>query len=87
MDIQNSVRQGQTNVQGQGQETFSLSNYKDIGLLEGLVFTSVFDETDRPVNRLSKFEVSTQAVFYGIRNFDDYVSTRQPLRIPLLALN
>jgi len=87
VDIQNSVRQGQTNAQGQGQETFGLTGYKDIGLLEGSVFTTVFDETGRPVNRLSKFEVSTQAVFYGIRNFDDYVSTRQPLRIPLLALN
>lgn len=87
VDIQNSVRQGQTNAQGVGQESFTLTDYQDIGLLDGSVYTTVFDETGRPVNRLSKFEVSTQPVFYGIRDFEEYVSTRQPLRIPLLAVN
>ncbi|PSR56958.1 hypothetical protein AHMF7605_27420 [Adhaeribacter arboris] len=87
VDIQNSVRQGQTNGQGEGQESFTLADYQDIGLLDGSVYTTVFDETGRPVNRLSKFEVSTQPIFYGIRDFDEYVSTRQPLRIPLLAVN
>ncbi|KAA5545024.1 alpha-2-macroglobulin family protein [Adhaeribacter rhizoryzae] len=87
VDIQNSVRQGQTDAQGQGRETFVLTGYQDIGLLDGAVYTTVFDETGRPVNRLSKFEVSTQAAFYGIKNFDEYVSTRQAMRIPLLAVN
>ncbi|QMU29234.1 alpha-2-macroglobulin family protein [Adhaeribacter radiodurans] len=87
VEIQNSVRQGQTNAQGEGQESFTLADYRDIGLLDGSVYTTVFDETDRPVNRLSKFEVSTQPVFYGMRNFEEYVSTRQPLRIPLIAVD
>ncbi|MEJ8755391.1 alpha-2-macroglobulin [Pontibacter sp. H259] len=87
VDIQNSVRQGQTDAQGKGQETFELTGYQDIGLLDGSVYTTVFDETGRPVNRLSKFDVSTQQAFYGIRNFDSYVSTRRAINIPLLALN
>ncbi|WP_158546174.1 alpha-2-macroglobulin family protein [Adhaeribacter pallidiroseus] len=87
VDIQNSVRQGQTNAQGEGQESFTLADYQDVGLLDGSVYATVFDETGRPVNRLAKFEVSTQPVFYGIRDFDEYVSTRQPMRIPLLAVN
>ncbi|MBC5773302.1 alpha-2-macroglobulin family protein [Pontibacter sp. KCTC 32443] len=87
VDIQNSVRQGQTDAQGKGQETFELTGYQDIGLLDGSVYTTVFDESGRPVNRLSKFDVSTQQAFYGIRKFDSYVSTRRQMNIPLLALN
>jgi len=87
IDIQNSVRQGQTDAQGKGQETFELTGYQDIGLLDGSIYTTVFDETGRPVNRLSKFDVSTQQAFYGIRNFDSYVSTRRQMSIQLLALN
>jgi len=87
VNIQNSVRQGQTNAQGQGREIFALQGYKDIGLLDGSVYTTVFDETGRPVNRLAKFEVSTQPVFYGIKKGEEYVSTRQLLRLPLLAVN
>ncbi|HEY4652142.1 MAG TPA: alpha-2-macroglobulin [Pontibacter sp.] len=85
--IQSSVRQGQTNAQGKAQEAFELTGYQDIGLLDGSVYTTVFDETGRPVNRLNKFDVSTQQVYYGIRQFDRYVSTRRPLHIPLLTLN
>ncbi|MBJ6117940.1 alpha-2-macroglobulin family protein [Pontibacter sp. BT310] len=87
VDIQNSVRQGQTDAQGKGQETFELAGYQDVGLLDGSVYTTVFDETGRPVNRLSKFDVSTQQAFYGIRRFDAYVSTRRPMNVPLLALD
>jgi hypothetical protein len=50
------------------------------------VYTTVFDETGRPVNRLTKFEVRTQPAYYGIRKFDRYVSTRRALRVPLLAV-
>ncbi|NEM97922.1 alpha-2-macroglobulin family protein [Pontibacter burrus] len=87
VDIQSSVRQGETNEQGKGQETFQLTDYKDVGLLDGSVYTTVFDESGRPVNRLSKFDVSTQQVYFGIRTFDAYVSTRKQMHIPLLALN
>ncbi|NDK54321.1 alpha-2-macroglobulin family protein [Pontibacter fetidus] len=85
--LQNSVRQGITDAQGKGRETFELTGYQDVGLLDGSVYTTVFDETGRPVNRLSKFDVSTQQVYFGIRRFDAYVSTRRALHIPLLALN
>ncbi|MFT2008129.1 alpha-2-macroglobulin [Pontibacter sp. 13R65] len=87
VDIQTSVRQGQTNESGEGREVFELSDYEDIGVLDGSLFTTVFDETGRPVNRLSKFVVNTQSTFYGIREFVRYVSTKQPLRMQLLALD
>ncbi|WP_205504372.1 alpha-2-macroglobulin family protein [Rufibacter psychrotolerans] len=85
--LQNSVRQGQTDAQGKGQETFALDELRDVGQLEGSLFTTVFDETGRPVNRLNRFTVNTQPIFYGLKKFDPYVSTRQPLRVPLLALD
>ncbi|MFB9862806.1 alpha-2-macroglobulin family protein [Rufibacter immobilis] len=86
-NLQNSVRQGETNAQGKGQETFSLSGFQDVGLLEGSLFTTVFDETGRPVNRLNKFNVSTQYAFFGLKKFDTYVSTRQQMQVPIIALN
>jgi uncharacterized protein YfaS (alpha-2-macroglobulin family) len=51
------------------------------------VYSTVFDETGRPVNRISSFDLYTQNVFYGIRNFDYWVSTRKPLKIHFVALN
>ncbi|GAB3204613.1 alpha-2-macroglobulin [Pontibacter aydingkolensis] len=87
VNIQTSTRQGETDEQGKAQEVFELENFQDIGLLDGSLYTTVFDETGRPVNRLNKFDVSTQQVFFGIRNFDDYVSTRRAMNIPLIALD
>lgn len=87
VEIQQSVRQGQTDEKGRGRETFALEGHRDIGLLEGSLYTTVFDETGRPVNRLARFEVRTQPVYFGIREFDPYVSTQKPLQVPLLALN
>ncbi|WP_190300512.1 alpha-2-macroglobulin family protein [Rufibacter hautae] len=86
-NLQNSVRQGATDAQGKGQETFELNHFQDVGLLEGSLFTTVFDETGRPVNRLNKFTVSTQYAFFGLRKFDSYVSTRQQMQVPIIALN
>lgn len=81
-------RTGQTDAEGKAQEVFKeFESYTNIGLLRGRVFTAVFDETGRPVNRLSTFEVFTQKVFYGIGQFDHYASTNQPLDIPLIALD
>ncbi|QHL86826.1 alpha-2-macroglobulin family protein [Nibribacter ruber] len=87
IEIQSSVRQGQTDAQGNGQEQFDLMGHKDIGMLEGSVFTTVFDETGRPVNRLNRFTVSTQESFFGIKKFDTYVSTKAAMHVPLIALN
>jgi len=57
------------------------------GLLRGNIHTTVFDETGRPVHRYANFEVYTQPAFIGIQSVDDYVGTRKPLRIGLVAVN
>lgn len=82
------VRQGTTDAEGNLSESFDIpEEYQNLGLLQGTAFTTVFDESGRPVNRVNRFDVVTQDAFYGIRYFDSYVDTRQSLQIPLVALN
>lgn len=81
-------REGRTDAQGQFSAEFNIpSKYKFNGILEARVFTTVFDETGRPVSRLSTVEVPTQDAMYGIAYFDRYVKARESLNIPLIAVN
>ncbi|WP_394994889.1 alpha-2-macroglobulin [Emticicia sp.] len=93
-DIQNDtkfehdLRQGTTDENGQAKQAFQLATtYQDMGLLEGKVFVTVFDETGRPLNRVKSFEVFTQETFYGIGLSDYYVGTHVPMNIPLVAVS
>lgn len=82
------LKQGKTDENGKFTETFQIpKEYADMGLLGGKFFTTVFDESGRPVNRQANFEVFTQDVFYGIGNFGHYVSSRSPINIPLVAVD
>nr|WP_295925726.1 MG2 domain-containing protein [uncultured Dyadobacter sp.] len=81
-------RQGTTNEQGQANEQFTLlPGLQDIGVLEGKIYVTVFDENGRPVNRLQRFDVYTQPVFYGIRLPDSYVGTNAPVPIEIVGVN
>ena len=87
-NFENELRQGITDDNGLAQEQFIIpATYVDMGVLEGKVYVTVFDETGRPVNRVKRFEVFTQPIFYGIGMPDTYVSTNVPVTIPLVALN
>ena len=82
------LRQGRTNANGQATERFPISAlYQDIGLLEGKLFVTVFDENGRPVNRLRRLDVLTQDTFFGVRLPDRYVATNAPLAADLVALD
>jgi uncharacterized protein YfaS (alpha-2-macroglobulin family) len=86
--FEQDVRQGTTNAEGIAEEAFTVpSDFKDIGVLEGSIFTTVFDETGRPVNRVNRFDAFTQSVFYGLKVSDSYVNTREPVQIPLIAVD
>ncbi|TAE41693.1 MAG: alpha-2-macroglobulin family protein [Runella slithyformis] len=86
--FENTLRQGVTNDSGLANETFLLNaNYQDMGVLEGKIYVTVFDETGRPVNRLKRFDVFTQSIFYGIKLADSYVGLNAPLPIALVALD
>ena len=82
----NTVREGRTDAAGRGTATYAVPDTRDLGTLEGTAFTTVFDETGRPVNRLATFEVRTQATMFGIQNLPGLVSTRRAVPVRLLAL-
>ncbi|WBA41852.1 alpha-2-macroglobulin family protein [Hymenobacter canadensis] len=84
--FEKTTREGTTDAAGRGTATYQVPDYTDLGILEGAAFTTVFDETGRPVNRLATFEVQTQPVLFGIRSADDLVSTGQQLAVQLAAL-
>ncbi|MBC3784870.1 alpha-2-macroglobulin family protein [Spirosoma utsteinense] len=82
------LRQGRTNANGQATERFLLpAIYQDMGLLDGKLFVTVFDENGRPVNRLRRFDVLTQETLYGVRIPDRYVTTGTPLAAEVVALD
>lgn len=83
-----TMRNGITDANGNAAETFDIpADYKETGLLQGRILATVFDETGRPVNRVQTFDVFTQDVFYGVRSDNDFFSTKQVIKIPVVALN
>ncbi|QIL77144.1 MG2 domain-containing protein [Hymenobacter sp. HDW8] len=84
--FEKTTREGTTDAAGRGTATYEVPDYSDLGTLEGAAFTTVFDESGRPVNRLATFEVQTQPVLFGIKNLPELVSTRQAVSTQLVAL-
>ncbi|WP_448518958.1 alpha-2-macroglobulin family protein [Rhodoflexus sp.] len=86
--FEQSRAEGTTNEEGKFFANFRISPYyKNLGILEGKIYSTVFDETGRAVNRQAKFEVLTQPLMFGIKNFTRYTDVRQPVNIPLVAVN
>lgn len=82
------LRDGTTDESGNIAANFEIpAEYAYNGVLAGKIFMSVFDETGRPVNRKVMFDVLTQPAMLGIKQMDSYVRTRQPLQIPVIAVN
>lgn len=85
--FENMLNEGLTDANGKSEQEFRLPEFVDIGLLSGKLFTTVFDETGRPVNRYTEVEVLTQNSFYGIGPVPGWVSTGRPLSINTIALD
>lgn len=83
------VSEGETNEQGKAAVQLSIpAYYKDRGILQADVFTTVFDETGRPVSRAVSAPVYTQQVFYGIKGDGyGYCPLNQHMQFRLIALN
>ena len=59
-----------------------------IWVLQANFYTTVFDETGRPVSRATSVDIYTQDVFFGIK--DDwyyYYPLNQPVKFQLVAVN
>ena len=82
----NDVREGKTDEKGLASEYFKANEeWTDEGLLNTKVFTTVFDETGRPVNRVKNFNIYTQDVFYGMKLSDYYTTRGESMRVPMIA--
>jgi alpha-2-macroglobulin len=83
------VKEGRTDEAGNAKETFEVPGmYANSGLLQANFYTTVFDETGRPVSKLTTTDIFTQDIFNGIS--DDgyyYYSLNQPVKFQLISLN
>ncbi len=82
-------RQGKTDAGGNAVETYDVPDmYQNLGILQAKFFTTVFDETGRPVNRAQSVDIYTQDWFAGVA--DDgygYYPLNQQIKFALIALN
>jgi len=82
------VREGKTDDMGIFKEEFSIpEEWSNSGYIKGNVFTTVFDENGRPVNRVKQVDIYTQPIFFGIARHEEWVGLNVPLNFDLLALN
>lgn len=83
------VKEGTTDENGNAMVSYSVPEmYKNIGILQTSFFTTVFDETGRPVSRRSNVDIYTQNTFFGIGNDGyGYFPLNQSIKFPLIALD
>ena len=83
------IREGTTDAAGNATFSYEVpAMYANSGLLQANFYSTVFDETGRPVSRVISSDIYTQDVFHGIK--DDgyyYYSLNQPVRFNLVSLN
>jgi hypothetical protein len=84
-----AVKEGETDAGGNASISYEVpAMYSNTGLLQVNFYTTVFDETGRPVSRKTSADIYTQDVFHGIK--DDgyyYYSLNQPVKFQLISLN
>ncbi len=81
------IMEGTTGADGKLKQVFQLPSFSNIGLLNARLFTTVFDETGRPVNRYTEAKINTQSAFIGIKEIPTWLSQRRPIGIQLVSLN
>ena len=63
------VKEGKTDEKGNAAVSFTVPQlYINSGLLQANFYTTVFDETGRPVSRYAAANIYTQPVFYGVKD-------------------
>lgn len=82
------VKEGKTDEEGKAKIAISIPEmYSNMGLLEATFYSTVFDETGRPVSRTTSVDINTQDIYFGI-GYDgyNYYALRQAVRFPLIAV-
>jgi uncharacterized protein YfaS (alpha-2-macroglobulin family) len=88
-DFETNLTTGVTDAGGNATVNYVTdANYVNRGVLQADFFSTVFDETGRPVNRKNSIDIFTQDVFYGIGNEGFYYyGLNQKINFPIIALN
>jgi uncharacterized protein YfaS (alpha-2-macroglobulin family) len=83
------VKEGKTDEEGNAVVAYEIpATYTNVGALQANFYTTVFDETGRPVSRAASIDVFTQDVFFGIkRDWYYYAPLNQPVKFQLAAVN
>ena len=83
------LRQGKTDTEGNAAENFEVKDeYKNSGVLQANFYTTVFDETGRPVSRTTSVDIFTQNVFFGLKyDWSYYYPLNQPVKFQLTTVN
>ena len=83
------VKEGTTDEAGNASIDYTVpETYANMGALQTSFFTTVFDETGRPVSRATTVDVYTQDVFFGIKqDWFYYYPLNQPVKFSLAAVN
>ncbi len=83
------VEEGKTDAEGNATFTYKVPDtYLDKGRLQATFYTTVFDETGRPVSRAASADIFTQDVFFGIQeDWYYYYPLNQAVKFPLVAVS
>ncbi|MCS6904589.1 MAG: MG2 domain-containing protein [Bacteroidia bacterium] len=82
--------QTQTFTDEQGNATLHWNldpSLKNQGLLQGKIYTTLFDESGNFVSQFQTFDIFSQEYFLGIRKTDYYFSTGKNIPFSLVAVN
>jgi len=84
-----TFREGTTDGDGNAVENYSLpATLKNSGLLAARFYTTVFDETGRPVSRSASLDLFTQDVLLGVKRDGYYYQPlNKPARFFITAVN
>lgn len=84
-----TIKEGTTDVDGNAQLEYEVPViYSNMGALQASFYTTVFDETGRPVSRLTNTPIYTQSTFFGIKqDWSYYYPLNQPVKFQLAAAN
>lgn len=83
------IKEGLTDPEGNASFEYSVpATYSDMGALQTNFYSTVFDETGRPVSRFTSVDIFTQDVFFGIKqDYFYYFPLNQPVKFSLAAVN
>ena len=80
---------GVTDAEGNASLNYTVpETYSNMGALQTSFYTTVFDETGRPVSRLTRVDIFTQDIFFGIKqDWSYYYPLNQSMKLQLVAVN